>query len=53
MTSSIFSAARTPVPAATSPTSGTWVTGLRSMMAPEPASQWTSIALGLVGSRLI
>ncbi len=52
MTSSTFSLASTPVPAATSPTSGTWQTGRRSMMAPEPASHRTSMALGLVGSRL-
>ena len=33
--SSMFSAASTPVPAATSPTSGTWRTGRRSTTAPE------------------
>ena len=33
------SAASTPVPAATSPTSGTWRTGRRSTIAPEPDSK--------------
>ena len=50
--SSMFSAASTPVPAATSPTSGTWRTGRRSIAAPEPGSKRTSIARGLVGSRV-
>ena len=49
--SSMFSWASTSVPAATSPTRGTWRTGRRSTGAPEVASKRTSMARGLVGSR--
>ena len=47
----MFSWASTSVPAATSPTRGTWRTGRRSTAAPELGSQRTSMARGLVGSR--
>jgi hypothetical protein len=50
-TSSTFSWAKTLVPAATSPTSGTCRTGRRSMAASELGSHRTSIARGFVGSR--
>ena len=46
--SSTCSWARTPVPAATSPTSGTWRVGRRPAVAPLSGSAVTSIARGLV-----
>ena len=49
MTSSTFSAARTPVPAATSPRRGTLRTGRRSMAVPVLGSSATSMARGLRG----
>ena len=49
--SSTFSCASTSVPAATSPTSGTWRAGRRSIAAPDDGSHRTSMARGLVGSR--
>ena len=49
--SSMFSWASTSVPAATSPTTGTWRTGRRSTGAPESGSKRTSMARGFVGLR--
>ena len=49
--SSTFSSARTPVPAATSPTSGTLRTAAALIGAVVAGSQCTWIARGLLGSR--
>ena len=49
--SSMFSSARTPVPAATSPTRGTLCTADAGRLLVVSGSKWTWMALGLDGSR--
>ena len=49
--SSTFSSARTPVPAATSPTSGTLRTAEAGSRLVVSGSKWTWMARGLLGSR--